>query len=156
MSLRSGRQAQGSRRSGPWVFAICRTGVRTSCRRCTPRPPPVHAPSPAGARISFAAKLTKFAAKSYHIWRQIYGIMAANLYETRKSTRRPRASKSHNARNKEEKHMKLSGGQTPRNPTVSRRSQWMPPTTRHVRSLFGGPLDRTNSKPPEARGVVIH
>ena len=50
LSVRAGREAQGVRRSGPGACAFCRTGVRTSSRWCTLRPPLVHAPSTAGVR----------------------------------------------------------------------------------------------------------
>ena len=103
--MSSGREAQGVRWSGLGACAFCRAGVCTSCRRCTLILPSVHAPFPVGARTSFAAKLTRFAAKSHHIWRQIYGIMAANLYKTRRPTHWPRASKSQNARTQLQKHM---------------------------------------------------
>ena len=81
------------RGQSPSILSLNLASESTLPHWCTLFLPTVYALAPVGARISFAAKLTRFAAKSYHIWRQIYGIMAANLYRTREPTRRARATK---------------------------------------------------------------
>ncbi len=87
------RRFHCGRGQSPSVLRLNLASESTLPHWCTLFLPTVYALAPVGARISFAAKLTRFAAKSYHIWRKIYGIMAANLYRTREPTRRARATK---------------------------------------------------------------
>ena len=80
LSVRAGREAQGVRRSGPGACAFCRTGVRTSSRWCTLRPPLVHAPSTAGVRSVPRWCTHQFCRQVDQICRQIIPNLAANLW----------------------------------------------------------------------------